>query len=86
MIQYDPFIETEMINFHSILPENLKRLFLAISVDQLGCGGEKYVSNLFKCSSATIVKGKNELDDFESLKKNYSFKQRKKGGGRKKKL
>ena len=93
MKQYEVFVESEMINFYNLLPENFKRLFSAISSDQLGHGGEKFISKLFKCSPATIIKGKKELDELndlnklnepdkiESLKKNYSFRQRKAGGG-----
>ena len=86
MKQYEPFIETEMINFYNLLPENLKRLFTAISTDQLDYGGEKYISKLLNCNPATIIKGKKELDNIQESKKKYSYRQRKKGGGRKKKL
>lgn len=86
MQHYEPFIEVEMQNFYNILPENYKRLFASLSADQIGYGGTQYISNLLKCSPNVISKGKQELDDFESVKKNYRNRQRKAGGGRKKKL
>lgn len=77
-------IERQKINYFGSLPEKQRRHFLAQEYLQLGEGSQRYLSKLFNCSRQTIVNGLEDLkaNDF---KIDYS-RQRKKGGGRKKRV
>ena len=69
---YEEFLEDEMKVFYLSLPEDKRRLYAAIESDKIGNGGVQYISNLFSCSSATIIKGKRELEE-EREKKSQKF-------------
>lgn len=67
--------------FYKRLPEKQRRHFLATEYTSLGRGSQRYLAKVFGCSRITITKGCIELEAGEI---DYS-RQRKKGGGRKKK-
>jgi len=75
-------IERQKVNYFNSLPEKQRRHFMAQEYLQLGDGSQRYLSRLFDCSRQTIVNGLKDLkaNDF---KIDYS-RQRKEGGGRKK--
>lgn len=77
-------IERQKINYFSSLPEKQRRHFLAQEYLRLGEGSQRYLSKLFGCSRQTLVTGLKDLkaNDF---KIDYS-RQRKPGGGRKKRV
>ena len=77
-------IARQKINYFSSLSEKQRRHFLAQEYLQLGPGSQRYLSKLFDCSRQTIINGLNDLkaNDF---KVDYS-RQRKVGGGRKKRI
>lgn len=66
------------------LSEKARRHFLAIQYKQLGRGSQRYIAEIFGCSRITITKGLRELEQADSNSIDYS-RQRKPGGGRKKK-
>ena len=71
-----------LVAFSRSLPEKARRHFIALQYRQLGPGSQKYVAEIFGCSRMTITRGLSELDSGDSS--HYS-RQRKAGGGRKKK-
>ena len=66
------------------LPEKARRHFLAVQYQQLGKGSQRYLADVFSCSRITITKGVRELAEVSVQTLDYS-RQRKAGGGRKKK-
>jgi len=77
-------IAHQKINYYNSLPEKQRRHFLAQEYLQLGTGSQRYLSELFGCSRQTLVNGLKELEK-DDFKVDYS-RQRKKGGGRKKRI
>jgi biotin operon repressor len=77
-------IARKKINYFSSLPEKQRRHFLAQEYLQLGPGSQRYLSKLFDCSRQTIINGVKELEATD-FKVDYS-RQRKVGGGRKKRI
>ena len=73
----------KLISYSKNLPEKSYRHFLALQYKRLGYGSQRYVSKIFKCSRKTINRGCKELDVNDTI--SYQ-KQRKAGGGRKKKV
>lgn len=86
MTKHAAFIEATMKDFYNVLPEDLKRVFAAISSDQLGHGGGLYIRKLFSCSPSTIKRGKDDIDAGYLKKNSGTKRQRKEGGGRKKRI
>ncbi len=86
MTTHEAFIEEAMKDLYAALPEDLKRVFAAISADQLGCGGGLYIRKLFSCSPSTRKRGQEDIDSGYLKKNGGTWRQRKAGGGRKKKL
>jgi hypothetical protein len=76
------FLEKQL-KYYSSLPEKQKRHFLAMEYERLGWGSKRYLSRVFECDRQTINKGLSELTA-SGFKPDYS-RQRKAGGGRKKK-
>lgn len=64
-----------------LLDENQKRIFLALEANALGRGGLKLVHEISGVSQTTIIRGKKELADRDTMK---NARVRKPGGGRKK--
>ena len=77
-------IARQKINYFSSLPEKQRRHFLAQEYLQLGEGSQRYLSKLFDCSRQTIINGLKDLEA-NDFKVDYS-RQRKVGGGRKKRI
>jgi hypothetical protein len=85
MTRYNQEIETTMlIHFHQ-LGEKSKRHYAAVETLKLGYGGQKYISDLFGISPFRIRTGVRELQNPNLLSEIRSDKQRRIGGGRKKK-
>ena len=80
---YDSAFKEKQLRYYSSLPEKQRRHFLAMEYERLGKGSKRYISRIFGCDRQTIVKGVQELlaNNYQS---DYS-RQRKIGGGRKKK-
>lgn len=60
---FDKTTERQMQNFHRTLSEKDQRRYAAIQSRQLGHGGIVYMAELLGCSTRTITRGMNELDD-----------------------
>jgi len=81
---YSDEILDMMRNHISQLPERLRRQYAAIESRKLGYGGVSYISRALHIDRKTILLGRKELS---GLCDNFpSNRQRKPGGGRKKKL
>ena len=78
-------IEQKMKLFFSGLSEKDQRHYAAQEAIKLGWGGKSYISTLFKISHRRIRRGEKELNDARILAQIPKNKQRRKGGGRKKK-
>lgn len=85
MTKYNLATEQKMCLYFSQLREKDKRHYAAIEAMKLGHGGIKYISDLFKISEFRIRTGIKELDNPELLACIPKGKQRRTGGGRKKK-
>ena len=85
MTKYNQEIERKMELHFTQLSEKAKRHYAAIEAAKLGYGGIKYISNLFKISEYRIRTGIKELAHPELLDSIPKGKQRRLGGGRKKK-
>jgi len=81
---FDKITETQMQNFHRTLSEKDQRRYAAIQARQLGRGGIVYVAQLLGCSTRTITRGLNELDELADDP--AAGRVRRQGAGRKKKL
>ena len=76
---YSLEIETRMQELYSRLTEKSRRLYAGLEASKLPYGGVSYISRLFGCSRDTIIRGRKELGEEETLNKNRS---RRDGGGR----
>jgi hypothetical protein len=85
MTSYNQEIEEKMVLHYSQLREKEKRHYAAIEAIKLGYGGQKYISDLFELSPYRIRIGIQELNDPTLLSDIPEGKQRREGGGRKKK-
>lgn len=84
MKNYDEFTETLMLRHFSSLQEKEKRHYAAVEAQKLGHGGRKYISDLFGISEYRIRIGIRELENPALLADIPQGKQRRVGGGRKK--
>jgi hypothetical protein len=82
---YDPEIERLMRLHHSRLSEKEQRHYAAIEAQKLGHGGKRYIIRLLGISTRTLYKGIHELVDESKYAEIPKGKQRRPGGGRKKK-
>lgn len=85
MTRYNREIAKKMVLHFSQLNEKNKRHYAALEAERLGYGGRKYISGLFQISEYRIRMGIKELNDPSLLSEIPEGKQRRKGGGRKKK-
>lgn len=83
---YDTEIERLMRLHHSRLSEKEQRHYAAIEAQKLGHGGKRYIVRLLEISTRTLYKGISELVDESKYSEIPIGKQRRTGGGRKKKL
>jgi len=85
MKRYNQKIESQMLLYYSGLPEKLRRHYGALEAKKLGHGGKKYIGELLGISKKTLIKGERELSNPNLLEEIPPNKQRRQGGGRKKK-
>lgn len=84
MIEYTEEELSKKLLYYRSLPEKARRHFLALEYERLGRGSQRYMTAVFQCSHHTITRGKRELASMTEDKIDYT-RQRKPGGGRKKK-
>ena len=82
---YKKEIEELMLNYFQDLNEPQKRQYAAIEVKKLSHGGLIYISRLLSISENTIKRGLKELEIPGYFSQFTNGKERKAGGGRKKK-
>lgn len=85
MTGYSLEIEEKMRLHFAGLGEKDQRHYAALEAEKLGHGGQRYVSKLFSINVERIYRGSKELKDPTFLTQIPSGKQRRAGGGRKKK-
>jgi hypothetical protein len=82
--RYEPHVEDRMREFWQTLSEKDRRRFAALEAARLGYGGIEYVANVLGCSTRTIERGANELDQLPTDP--AAGRVRRPGAGRKKRL
>lgn len=85
MTKYNQEIETAMQLYSSQLKQKDKRHYAAVETMKLGYGGQKYISDLLDISPYCIRVGIIEISTPGILAEIPLGKQRRPGGGRKKK-
>ena len=85
MIKYSAETEAKMKLLFSQMPEKTRRHYAALEASKLGYGGKKYIGELFNISQFRIRSGEKELNDPVLYASIPVDKQRRAGGGRKKK-
>lgn len=85
MTGYNQEIEEKMLLYYRQLSEKDKRHYASLESSKLGRGGKKYISELLNLSTKTIRKGDRELANADLYAQIPIGKQRRIGGGRKKK-
>lgn len=85
MNKYSRGQEEKMLLFFSTLNEKEKRQYAAVESEKLGYGGQRYISKLFKISRFRVRSGQKELNNIILFSEIPVGKQRRIGGGRKKK-
>jgi hypothetical protein len=84
---YDSRIEDRMRALGRTLSEKDRRRFAALAAEQLGHGGIEYVAGVLECSTRTIERGIDELNQLpdDPAAAPAAGRVRRPGGGRKKK-
>ena len=72
------------LKYYNSLPEKARRHYLGIEYSYLGPGSQRYLSKVFNASRHTIRTGFKEIVNSQPSTLDYT-RQRKAGGGRKKK-
>lgn len=85
MTRYNQETEVKMKLFFSKLSEKDQRHYAACEAAKLGWGGKSYISELFQISHYRVRMGEKELNNPDLLAQIPDGKQRRIGGGRKKK-
>ena len=85
MTRYNQETEAQMKQFFSGLSEKEQRHYAALESLKLGRGGQSYLSQLFQISRYRIRMGEKELKNSALIAQIPIGKQRREGGGRKKK-
>ena len=80
--RYEPEIEERMRGFAQTLSEKDRRRYAALEARRLGRGGVGYVAGVLGCSSRTVERGLDELDQLPHDPAEGRV--RRPGGGRKK--
>lgn len=83
--KYSPEVESRMRAFFSQLSEKNQRHYAALEAQKLPYGGKKYIGELFNISQFRIRCGEAELNDAQLYAQIPADKERRPGGGRKKK-
>lgn len=77
---------SHLMQFHySSLPEKQRRHYAATEALKLGYGGISCISRILSVKRNTISQGIKDLAELDDSSKNIYARQRKEGGGRKKK-
>lgn len=82
---YSSVVEQQMQTFYSGLKEREQRHYAAIEALKLKHGGKKYIQDLFNIHQKTLKRAIDEVSDAEVFATLPTDKQRRAGGGRKKK-
>jgi hypothetical protein len=85
MAHYTAPIEQAIRNFYARLAEKDKRHYAALEAQKLGYGGKRYIGALLHISQRTLRKAQDELTQPELMGQIPPGRQRRIGGGRKKK-
>ena len=80
--RYEPHVEERMRAFGQTLSEKDRRRFAALEAARLGHGGIEYIAEVLGCSTRTIERGADELDQLPNDP--AAGRVRRPGGGRKK--
>lgn len=80
--RYEPRVEERMRAFGQTLSEKDRRRFAALEAARLGHGGIEYIAEVLGCSTRTIERGADELDQLPNDP--AAGRVRRPGGGRKK--
>jgi hypothetical protein len=83
--KYSLSVERQMQLFYSNLKERDQRHYAALEAQKLPHGGQKYIQDLFDIHSKTLKRAIDELNNPELFATLPTIKQRRCGGGRKKK-
>jgi len=86
MERYTKETEELMLSYYKTLDEKGRRHYAAQESQKLGHGGRKYINQLLNISKKTIRKGLKELNSESLMSEIPLGKQRRKGGGRKKRV
>jgi hypothetical protein len=81
--QYEPEAQEQARAFFQTLSERDQRRFAAVEAKRLGRGGIEYIAGVLGCSTRTIGRGLDELDQLPDDP--AAGRVRRPGGGRKKK-
>ena len=65
LMRWDEEIERQMRNVFETLSEKDQRRFAAIQARQVGSGGTGYIAEVLGCSTKTIRRGIDELDQLQ---------------------
>ena len=86
IIYYTESFKGQQLHYYSGLSEKQQRHFLAMEQERLGTGSQQYLCQVFSCSHHRINLGRTELSLSRSAGSPMDYsRQRKVGGGRKKK-
>jgi hypothetical protein len=80
--QYEPKAQAQAQAFFKTLSERDQRRFAAVEAKRLGRGGIEYIAEVLGCSTRTIGRGIDELDQLPDDP--AAGRVRRPGGGRKK--
>ena len=83
--KYSSSVERQMQIFYSNLKEREQRHYAALEAQKLPHGGQKYIQDLFDIHPKTLKRAIDELNTPELFATLPTVKQRRSGGGRKKK-
>jgi hypothetical protein len=86
IVYYTEHFKAQQLHYYQGLPEKAQRHFLAMEQERLGSGSQQYLCTVFSCSHHRINVGKRELSLSRAAGNHIDYsRQRKVGGGRKKK-
>lgn len=83
---YDEDFKRKQLFYYAGLPEKHQRHFLGMEYERLGKGSRTYLSEVYKCGRKRIINACKELESLRASNKLPDYtRQRKAGGGAKKK-
>lgn len=84
MQRYNKVTESFMLSYYETLNEKSRRHYAAQEAEKLGHGGKRYIGKLLGIGQKTLRKGLRELSNPILLSEIPAGRQRRSGGGRKK--